>query len=507
MQPRMSAHALFLLSIWSLSGCTSTDVPPGPHAEGARIDPPRHLACFTTEAAQERKQQVVRSILPNVFFTGETKPSSIEDRMLHYKVPALSVAVIHAGKLDWSAAWGEVQIGGSRTGCESLFQAGSLAKPVTLLAALRMQRQGLIDFDKDIETYLTSYHLPHGKQTDDNPITFGNLFAHTSGITPGGYDGYAQGEPIPTDQQTVRAEAPSNARKVEVLSAPGTALAYSGSGYTVAEIALQDRLHKPFEQAMDEWLLAPVGMAQADFTQPLPIASHKYAAHGYLADGSAVPGGWHNHPEQAAAGLWATAADMAAFLIEIGKGYRGESKIFTHADIRELLAKPFRGHAYGFRLIGEGDRVFLSHYGATTGYRAGMTLNLETGDGAVFMSNSDNGMDLGLEFFGAVSRVYDWPVFREVRVTRAMQPTDVLQSLIGTYRFAEQGWKVIVVYENGALVLVFQNNDRYTMTPIQGTPLEFIHPDTAVRISFDREAMEVRIHLYEQTGLRQASDK
>jgi len=496
-QPRWSVRTSLLLLALGLSSCASTVAPPAS----------RHWDCFAAADALERKQHVVLGVLPNVYFIDEDKPSRIEDRLLHHKVPALSVAVIRNGKLDWTAAWGELEANGSRAGCESLFQAGSIAKPVAVLAALRMQQEQQIDFDKNIETYLTSYHLPAGKQTDQNPVTLNNLFEHTSGLTPGGYMGYGPGEAIPTDHQTVRGEPPSNARKVEVLSAPGSGLAYSGGGYTVAEIALQDRLHKPFEQLMDEWLLAPVGMKQADFTQPLPIASQEITARGHVADGSAVPGGWHNHPEQAAAGLWASASDLAALLVEIEKAYRGESRVFSQAGIRQLLAKHVEGHAYGFRLVGEGDRIFLTHYGATVGYRAGMTLNLETGDGAVFLSNSDNGADLGLEFLGAVSRVYGWPVFREIRVERATQMPEVLQSLAGAYTFAAQGWRIEVVFEGGRLAVVFPNGDRYFMTPIQGAPLEFIHPDTAVRASFDREAGEVRIHLYGQIGLRQAGSK
>lgn len=466
----------------------------------------QHWSCYTANDAQTRKQQVEHDMLPRVVFAGEIRPVSVESRMAMYKTPALSVAVIHNGKLDWSAAWGQLQADGTGVDCGSLFQAGSIAKPVTLLAAMRMKTAGLIDFDKNIETYLSSYHLPAGRQTDANPVTFRNLLTHTAGVTPGGHVGYAQNQPIPTDQQVVRGEAPSNSRKVEVLDAPGASLAYSGGGYTIIEIALQDQLNKPFDQIMREWLLAPVGMKQADFTMPLPTSSHPYTARGHQVDGSIVPGGWRNHPEQASAGLWATATDLATFLLEIRKGYEGKSDVFSQASVREMLAKPIDDHAYGFRLIGEGDQVFVTHYGGTVGYRAGMTLNLLTGDGAVYLTNSDNGANLGVEFFSAVSRAYNWPTFREVQVTRATQPVDVLQSLSGQYEFAEQDWKVSVVYENQALTLLFPNGDRYAMAPVQGGPREFIHPDTAVRASFDGEGADLLLQLYGQTGRRESSN-
>jgi CubicO group peptidase (beta-lactamase class C family) len=280
-------------------------------------------------------------------------------------------------------------------------------------------------------------------------------------------------------------------------------VAYSGGGYTVAEIALQDLMGLPFEQIMREWLLAPAGMRQAEFQQPLAPAKHGGAAWGHLASGEAVPRGWNNHPEQAAAGLWATASDLAVLLIEMVKGYRGESRLFTPAAIRELVSQPFDGHVYGFRLIGSGDGTFLTHYGGNVGYRAGLTLNLATGDGAVFLANSDNGTELGREFFGAVSREYGWPTFRGAQVTRASQPVEALQALVGRYRFPEEGWAVSVVFETQALTIVFPNGDRYAMTPIQGAPMEFIHPPTGVRATFDREGGgEPRLHLYGQVGRR-----
>ncbi|MDM4768152.1 serine hydrolase domain-containing protein [Pelomonas sp. SE-A7] len=465
---------------------------------------PARWSCVTAKEAAPRRQQVEQDLLPPVVFEGETRAQTIAERMAKHRVPAFSVAVLRAGRLDWSASWGRLGPGGPAAGCDSLFQAGSLAKPVTVLAALRLQQAGMIDLDRDVATYLSRYQLPAGKQSAEHPVTLHHLLAHTAGLTPGGYDGYAQGQALPTDVQTVLGEPPANGRKVEVQAEPGSRLAYSGGGYTVAEIALEDKLGRPFERLMQDWILKPAGMRQADFNLPLPQASRARAAHGHRADGSEVAGGWHNHPEQAAAGLWSTASDLAALLIELRKGHQGEGRVLDQALVRRLLARPFEGHAYGFRLVGEGDEVFLTHWAGTLGYRAGLTLNLKTGNGAVFMGNSDQALSLGLEFLGAVSRTYGWPVFREQqKVRRVERPAEALQALAGRYRFAEQGWQVSVVFEAAVLTVVFPNGDRYAMTPIEGGPLEFIHGDSGVRAGFDREGDEVRLRLYGQVGRRE----
>lgn len=506
MSPSGYKTAFALMAVSVLAGATSAsaeELPARASSAGEAAAPQPSWACAVAPDAQGRKAQVEGNLLPRVSFAGETRPARVETRMTEHKTPAFSVAVIRGGALDWTAAWGRLQSGGAPAGCDSLFQAGSLAKPATVLAALRMARKGLIDFDKNVEAYLTSWHLPAGAQTDAKPVTLRHLFAHTSGVTPGGYEGYAQGVAMPTDPQVASGAPPANSKPAQVLKAPGAALAYSGGGYTVAEMALQDRLGQPFADLMRTWLTVPVGMKEADFTQPLAAANHARAARGHLADGSAVPGGWHNHPEQAAAGLWATASDMAALLIEMRKGWQGKSAVFAEESIRELLGNPIDSHAYGFRLIGEGDRVFMTHYGGTVGYRAGMTLNLETGDGAVYLANSDNGSDLGLAFLRAVSAVYQWPVFRQTVVERASQPAGVLQALTGRYQFPE-GPAISVVYERGALTLLFPNGDRYAMTPIGGAPRAFIHPETAVTASFDGEGADTTILLYGQTGKRLA---
>lgn len=459
--------------------------------------------CHTALHAEGRKSKVENSIMPHVVFDGKIKANSIQSEMRKLKLPAFSVAVIHNGQLDWSDAWGQLEANGTPVDCGSLFQAGSLAKPATVLAALRLKAAKKIDFDKNIENYLASYELPAGQQNKTHPVTFRNLLTHTSGLTAGGYGGYAQKVQLPSDQQIVRGEAPSNTSKVSVENEPGTSLVYSGGGYTVVEIALQDHLNQDFNQIMNQWLLRPIGMKQADFSVPLAKSKHLYTARGHQIDGTVVPGGWHNHPEQAAAGLWATATDMAMLLIEMHKGFKGESEVFTKASILELISKPIENHAFGFRMMGQGDDVFITHYGGTMGYQAGMTLNLRTGDGAVYLSNANHGSNLGAAFLRAVSRTYDWSVFKEENVQRLKLPSKILKSLTGTYTFPDQGWQMHVTLENGDLRFEFPDGNRLplVMTAIQGRPLEFAH-ETGVHAYFKDKESIMHIQLFGQIGQR-----
>src|SRR6187431_1328023 len=94
----------------------------------------------------------------------------------------------------------------------------------------------------------------------------------------------------------VHGAAPANTPKLEVVHAPDTVLRYSGGGYTLVQLALQDQFKLSFEALMQQWVLAPAGMRRADF------ALHKPAADGSLAvghdiDGLLQAGGWRQHPE------------------------------------------------------------------------------------------------------------------------------------------------------------------------------------------------------------------
>lgn len=463
--------------------------------------------CVVSEEGTSRKTNVEQGLRNTVRFINKNAPGfNLSDRMSTHKTPAFSATVIKNNEIDWSQAYGTLKIGSDKaTSCQTLFQAASLSKPVTMMAMMRMHEAGKIDLDKNIEDYLESYKLPEGKQTTENPVTLRNILNHTSGITPGGYVGYKQSEGIPSDLEILAASGITNSPAIEVVNTPGEQLMYSGGAYTLAELAIQEAFDKPFAAIMAEWVLKPAKMHNADFTQPLAKSNYALVAQGHGFDGSVVEGGWHNHPEQAAAGLWANSHDLALLLIEIGKGYRGESKVFSKSLIDTLLANPIAQHAYGFRTMGEGESQAIVHYGGTVGYRAAMVLNLKSGDGAVFLTNSDNGSALVNELLLSVSDVYQWPHFKQVEMTQSSSPEDVLIGFTGAYKFESAGWQVSVEFDDTTeqLALIFPNNDRYLLVPTTKRKNHLVHPETGVEVSFDIDGKNVLINLYGQTGSKQ----
>jgi CubicO group peptidase (beta-lactamase class C family) len=424
-------------------------------------------------------------------------------RMAHYNVPGVSLTVLADGEIAWSAAWG-VRTAGHTAPVrgDTLFQAGSLAKPLTAFAVMRMREAGLLDLDVDIGTYLSSFTIPAGAQTPDNPVTLRHALNHTAGLTPGGYEGYEPGTELPSDQQTLRGSAPANTRPLAVVAPPGTALAYSGHGYTLTEQALQDLTGEEFGSLMGAWVLAPLALENSSFSMPLPSARRNNAARGHETAGLPLEGGWRLHPEQAAAGLWTTSADLARFLLTLHHAYQGRGELFSRAAAQEMFTEHLDGHAFGWILRSDG---FVAHGGGNAGYRAYMLLDPESGDGAAVLTNGDQGSDLIVEILRSVSDTYGWSAFTPRVMERFTPDPAVLARLEGTYRFS--GGAAVAVFHDATdatLDLRFPNGDVYRMVATH--TYSFVHPATGTPARFAVLEDGATLELYGETGVRETTD-
>jgi CubicO group peptidase (beta-lactamase class C family) len=461
--------------------------------------------CISQEGSVERKIQLESELRGQVKFLHEAENfTSITDRMSEHNIPALSLAVINKGRIDWADIYKNVNFPEVQNlDCSSIFQAASLSKPVSFLAALRLHSAGEIDLDKNIQAYLKDFVLPPGKQTTDNPVTFRNIFSHTSGINPGGYRGYARNLPIPSDLDILRGKEEVNTPAIEVSMQPDETLAYSGGGYTLAELALQNIFNEEFSNIMNKWILEPAGMKHSEFTQPLPDSTSDQVAKGYTQSGDVLDGGWNNYPEQAAAGLWTNSIDMAKFLIEIYNAYQGNSSIFSQSDIKTILSHERDGHIYGFIVNRTEDDIALTHYGGNEGYRTGMTISLSSGNGLVYLINSDNGGALGNEVLLSASQVYEWQHFKQTDVQRKHVSSEVLKGLTGEYKWNNQiDLSITFDEKNNQILLYFPNGDEYKLTTIIGDELDFIHPNTGVKVSFSMNDDLPSFNLYGQNAIK-----
>jgi CubicO group peptidase (beta-lactamase class C family) len=381
----------------------------------------------------------VEAQIPAVEITGEPPIElTIHHWMETFKVPGLSVAVFDQHELVWAKSYGVKEADGSdRATVETLFQAASISKPVTAMAALHFVESGRWQLDENINDRLISWKVPESEFTKEQKVTLRRLLSHTAGTTVHGFAGYGVTQPtMPTLVQILNGQLPANNGPVRVDLVPGTKERYSGGGTTIVQLMMVDQLKKPFPQIMHETVLQPLGLQNSTFEQPLPAHLRTFAATGTYANGTKVPGGWYVHPEMAAAGLWTTASDLARIAIEVSKASAGTSaRVLSHAMTKQMLTEqmPRVGLGYG---LGPGPSQFR-HNGANQGFQANLTAFADTGSGVVLMANSDNGSLIFDHIAASVAKEYKWRSF-----TSRKPPPSATVSLLAYTRGVERaiGW-------------------------------------------------------------------
>jgi CubicO group peptidase (beta-lactamase class C family) len=220
---------------------------------------------------------------------------------------------------------------------DTLFQAASISKPVFALAVMRLVQEGQLNLDEDVNTYLTSWRISAIENWQPR-ITLRQLLSHTAGLTVHGFPGYRSSQRLPNTVQILNGEPPANTSKVEVNLIPGLHLRYSGGGTTIAQQVLVDILKQPFPEIMHELVLAPLGMTNSTYEQPLPSDWSSRTATAHVSSGIPLEGKHHVYPEMAAAGLWTTAADLAKVGVELMRVLRGlPPTLWSKASIEEML--------------------------------------------------------------------------------------------------------------------------------------------------------------------------
>jgi CubicO group peptidase (beta-lactamase class C family) len=366
------------------------------------------VAAQTTELTSAEVEQHIQHVTSGLI-GDEHGTHSLADQMKELKVPGVSIAVIHQGKIEWARGFGVRSVGGPPVTADTMFQAGSISKPLAAMAALRLVQQGKLSLDTDVNTYLTSWKLPGDPVTAGKPITLRELLTHTAGTTVHGFPGYASNEPVPTLVQVLNGEKPANTPPIRSEGQPGVYWKYSGGGYTIMQQVLIDVTKEPFPELLHDSVLAPIGMSHSTYEQPLPQVFQSFAATPYRSDGEPVEGGAHTYPEMAAAGLWTTPADLARYAIEVEQSLQGKANHVLSADMTLQMLTPGIGHwGLGLEIGGSSLNPYFSHGGSDEGFRNIFVAYETSGDGAVVMTNGDAGSLLGDEVMRSIATEYKW---------------------------------------------------------------------------------------------------
>jgi CubicO group peptidase (beta-lactamase class C family) len=440
------------------------------------------------EAQNTHVAAVENGLLPSVRIHGQTQPMRLTERMAFHKVPGVSIAVINNGRLEWAKGYGVLEAGGTTpVDTATLFQAASISKPVAATAALQLVRSGRVDLDRDVNSWLTSWHVPANAFTAQHAVTLAGLISHTAGFTVHGFPGYDVDSAIPTLAQVLDGRRPANTDSIRVADVPGHAYSYSGGGYTVMQQLLVDVTRRPFPEFLRRTVLEPLGMRHSTYEQPLPARLSLNAATAHRADGQPLHGRWHVYPEMAAAGLWTTASDLARFALAVQEAAGGRAnRLFTPALVADMLT-PRVGGSYGLGLgiTGEGPAQRFGHGGANEGFRCEMVAFTRGGQGAVVMTNGDNGSRLIGEILRGIATEYGWPGYLPPERDIVTVDPRTYDGYVAVYRMAD-GTEITVTREGDALYGQAGGEPRNRAWPTSDST--FIVEDVGIDIRFERDS-------------------
>jgi CubicO group peptidase (beta-lactamase class C family) len=204
---------------------------------------------------------------------------------------------------------------------DSLFQVASMSKWLTACGVMRLVEQKTLDLDAPVSRYLTRWQLPPSEFGNDG-VTVRRLLAHTAGLTDGlGFRGYVPDRTPPTIEQElthVEDPLPGANGNIRVGAAPGTTWRYSGGGYLILQLVIEEVTHEPFNGYMRREILQPLGMTASTFVDPDPAHLVDF----YDADGSKAT--HYKFTALGAASLYTSLADMTRFLEAQMPGAKGE---------------------------------------------------------------------------------------------------------------------------------------------------------------------------------------
>lgn len=277
----------------------------------------------------------------------------------------------------------------------TVFQVSSLSKWITAFGVMHLVETGKVDLDAPISTYLTRWQLPKGSFNNDE-VTTRRLLSHTAGLTDGlGYSGFESKEDIQTIEESLTKAADADSGKTGVVAIgikPGNRFEYSGGGYTLLQLLVEEVSDLSFEDYMQRTVFEPLNMINSTFKWH-DSANHQLAEF-YNHDSTRAK--HYHYTALAATSLYTSLSDLELFVQAHLPGKQGEpvGRNVIKPETISLMRKP-HAQQFGVDIWGLGTILFaptntndfiIGHDGKSTPpINTAVRLNPETGDAIIVL--------------------------------------------------------------------------------------------------------------------------
>ncbi|MFT3723367.1 MAG: serine hydrolase domain-containing protein [Hyphomonadaceae bacterium] len=337
----------------------------------------------------------------------------IPDEMERLKIPGAALALIERGEISAIRTYGlaDRQIGRAMKQ-DTRFSLQSISKALAAWGVMALVEDQRLDLDRPVDDYLVRWRLPESS-LDRRLVTARRLLSHHAGISTSGFPGITAAFPDITlidglignlppliDEQAAywkRWELDTD-WPARLAYPPGEGWHYSNAGFGILELMVEDITGANFAQFMEDRILRPLGLTQSCY---LP-GDDVDVATPYGEDGSTRTR--LRYLSHAAAGLYATIGDLAAFALSemrIGGApgrsvvsERSLSMMFTPHGLADRTPEVQFETGLGHLLLSRNGAFNVHHSGGSIGWRSIYSIFPDLGAGFCMLINSDGGNEL-----------------------------------------------------------------------------------------------------------------
>ena len=298
-------------------------------------------------------------------------------------IPGLSIAVAVNGELRWQQGYGLQDLENLVPAtAQTVYRLGSVAKPITAVAAMQLWEQGKLDLNAPIQRYVPSFPVkPQGQ------VTVGLLLAHLAGIRH-----YQRDDEL----DTVRhyddvADALAIFQNDPLVAEPGVRYSYSTYGYNLAGAAVQRASGERFHDYLQRHICIPGGMTTLRDDNRWDIIPHRTRFYSKRADGTVFNAGLTDTSNKIpGGGMIGSPADLVRFALAVRSG-----TLLKPATLDAMWA-PQRlkngqtsSYGYGWDISVMNGHKIVGHSGGQQGCSTMLLMDTASGHVVAVMANMD----------------------------------------------------------------------------------------------------------------------
>ncbi len=326
----------------------------------------------------------------------------ITKEMKRLNVPGVSIGIYHKGK-EFAAGFGITSVEHPLpVTTDTLFQTGSISKTYTGTLLMMLVEQGKVNLDAPVRKYIKDFRVKD--KTVSEKVTVRHLLTHMGGWVGDYFNSFGDGDDALDKMVKDLAQLPQ-------VQPMGTIWSYNNTGFNVASRIIEVATKKPYEQAVQEMLLDPLGLDMTFFYPSDLLFTHRFVVGHHIEKGKLkLSRPWAiGRAGNGVGGVVSTVRDLLKYArFHMGNGKKG---VISGRSLKAMRipqadagARGMMGITWFIRNVG--DVTIYAHGGATHGQQAYFFFIPDKDFACAVLTNSDDGGIITAGVFSKAMELY-----------------------------------------------------------------------------------------------------